>query len=849
MGAVVDHTVSFGYWIRRQRKALDLTQEALARRVGCATVTIRKIERDERRPSHLMAERLADALGVPKSERRQFLQVALAERSPAGLALVTGYQDRPPESASSFVYNLPLPPTLLVGRKRESVEAIRLLKSRDVRLLSLVGPPGVGKTRLAIRVAERIARHFRNGVVFVPLGSVIDPDMICAKIAESVGLAEARDQSLVKTLAEHLQKHQMLLLLDNFEHLISEAGLVSKFLASAPGLKVLVTSRAALNLSWEHEYAVYPLQVPALVYNPHTLSPVPTDSLSTLESNESFQLFTNRARARRQDFAVNCHTAPYVAEICRRLDGLPLAIELAAARVRTESPQTLLARLASRLEVLTDGPLDVPMRMQTLRSAFDWSYELLEEQERYLFSRLGVFRGGFSKDAALAVCCYEPLDWSESRLVEGLSTLVDQSMLQRTEDPGREPHYAMLETVREYALEELARTREEDVTRRRHLEFFADLAEAAEPHLWSEEQETWGGYLEIELDNLRAAMNWALDRRDSERDEIEMAARLAGALWFFWYGRGYLHEGRRWLTRALARASWPSKARAKALAAAGALAWQQGDNARGRLLADESLDLWRRLEDLPGLAEILHLMGHMIFDQQDYETAHHLFQESLQIYEATEDTTVRISLIGDLGMVAYHQEDYRGARKRYEQSLALFQERGIKDGVAQSYLRLGDLARLADDYEQAFNLYLRGRELFEELNQRLDVASANHKLGYVYQERGEIGRAREAFLRALELQAEIGNKQGLIECLAGLAGLATSSSHLQLAALLFGAATGLADATGLPVAPADQAVWDRYESLAKEQLGAAEYQEIWREGFTQPSRQAVEEARRGNYLP
>jgi predicted ATPase/transcriptional regulator with XRE-family HTH domain/Tfp pilus assembly protein PilF len=831
-------SVSFGYWIRRQRKALDLTQSALANRVGCSRITITKIERDERRPSRIMAERLADALCIPNAEHPLFIEVALAERSPEGLALPATFDSSsPPQSIPGFIYNLPVPVTSLVGRKREIAEVSRLLKRKPVRLLTLLGPGGVGKTRLAITVASRLGRLFKNGVAFVPLSAIGDPELILTKIAETLHVPETQGRSLMDSLLDHLQNYQMLLLVDNFEHVLAAATLISKLLESVPNLKVLITSRAALHLSGEYEYPVPPLQLPEVVFQPGERSPLRTELVSTLKRNESFQLFVQRASAKRLDFEADSKTAPYVAEICRRLDGLPLAIELAAAKIKTESPKTLLNRLEDRFETLTGGPRDLPVRLQTLRNTFEWSYELLAEREKCTFNRLGVFAGGCSQQAAEAVCCIQPLDRSE--LNDVLSSLVDQSMLQRTDDAGQELRYEMLSVLQEYALEQLVERNEEDGMRRKHLEFFTRLAEAAEPHLWDEEQEIWGKRLVTELDNLRTALSWSLERSSARKDEIELGSRLAGALWYFWYGRGYLHEGRRWLRYAVNRVTWPSKARAKAVTAASVLAWQQGENQQARLLADEAIQLWRQFEDLEGLGEILHMMGHIVFDQQDYQAAQHLFQESLEVYEEAGEKAMQACLISDLGMLAYHQGDFKKARQLYEQSLTMFGELGSKDGIASTYLRLGDLERLAGEYERAFEFYQRAREIFEELELKLEIASAHHKLGYIYQQRCEFWQARKMFIRALELQAEMGNKQGIIECLAGLAGLAATNRQPDLAAQLFGAAQALKQATGLPLAPADQAAWGQYENQARQQLAPAEFDRYWQQGFFMPNSQAV----------
>jgi predicted ATPase len=684
--------------------------------------------------------------------------------------------------------NLPAQPTPLLGRERELKDVCDLLLRDEVRLLTFTGAGGTGKTRLALQAAAELLERFPSGVFLVPLAPVREPALIVPSIAGTLGHKEGGSQPLQKTLVEYLKDDRVLLVLDNFEQLREGSPVLSELLAACSGLKLLVTSRAPLRLSGEHLYPVPPLLLPNREHPP---------DLRLLAEFEAVALFIVRAQAAKPDFALTRDNAAAVAEICHRLDGLPLAIELAAARTMLLSPQAMLERLGQRLQLLTGGARDLPARQRTLRSTIDWSYGLLAEGEQSLLARLAVFVGGRTLRAAQAVC--NPDHDLGPDLLDELAILVDNNLLRQESQPDGEPRFLMLETIHEYALERLRESGELAGLRRRHAEYFLALAEEAEPELGGPNQVVWLERLEKEHENLRAALAWGIDSAPNE-----VALRLTGALRAFWRVRGHLSEGRRWLEAALARAEDESTGpRAKALYGASVLALRQGDYGPAKAWAQESLTLCRGLGDGGGAGRALQMLGSVAVGERAYDEAKRLFEESEALCRKIGDRSLLATTILDLGDVALNQADYERATVLLEESLALFRELGDKDGAAIALYNLGSAALSEGRDERAVGLLSEGLALFGEL----------------------------------------GYKEGIAYCLEALAAATASGASRVEAARLLGAADAASEAMGAALEPGERDRRARTESMLRAQLGEERFAELWSEGRNMTLEGAVRYAR------
>jgi predicted ATPase/class 3 adenylate cyclase len=716
--------------------------------------------------------------------------------------------------------NLPLQPTPLVGREREIGEVADRVRSEEVRLITLTGPGGTGKTRLALQAAADVLEEFSDGVFFVALATITERDLVASTIALPLGVKESAEQPLMESLKSYLHYKHLLLVLDNFEQVLEGAPVVAELLGACPKLKVLTTSRIPLRLYGEQEYPVPPLTLP----DPRVMPP-----LEVLTQYEAVRLFVERARAIKADFFVTNENAPAVTEICARLDGLPLAIELAAARTRMLPPQKILERLGNRLKLLKGGPRDLPTRQQTLRGTIDWSYELLEEEEKILFGRLSVFSGGRTLEAIEEICDPE----GELETLEGVESLLEKSLLRQEEGVEREPRFVMLETVHEYAREKLQESGEEQEIKRAHAQYFLALAEEGESEVRGPEAAKWLERLEAEHDNMREALSWSLGQ------EKELGLRLAGALWRFWWLRSHYSEGRRWLENALAvdgRGS-PS-ARAMALAGIGEIASHQGDLDQAQEACEEGLKLLAH-EASQAKIYLLLSLGKVARLREDYKWATQVNEESVALSREMRDAWGLASSLLSSAIVTQIQGDSEKATELYEESMNLFREWGDKQGLAFCSLNLGLVAITQGDLVRAQKLTEEAVALFRELGSRGDVSICLNNLGWIAFLRNDFGKAVDLYKQSLALAWDTGMYTVVLDDLVGFACLAGAQGDAVRAAQLSGAAEALHEATGYPQDPISHAEMEPYLALGRSQIHEAEWAKAWEEGRTKTLEEAV----------
>ncbi len=814
------HAASFGRWLSARRHLLDLTQDELARQVGCSVVTIRKLEADERRPSKQIAERLANSLGIAERERAAFLTFARSEAS-ADMAEV-------PLPASTHRPGRPLPTSLtpLIGRDQDLAAVRNHLMRSETRLLTLVGAPGIGKTRLASAIAGDVQPAFADGAVFVALAPISDPDLVLGTIAQTLGVKEVGDQPLLEVLQTHLRDRHQLLILDNFEQVLAAALAIAELLVACPHLKVLATSRAALHIRGEQLYPVPSLLLPDLAQLP---------SVSALAHIPAITLFVERAQAVLPSFQLTDANAAMVAAICARLDGLPLAIELVAARVRLLPPSALLSRLADRLALLTDGPRDLPPRQQTLRGAITWSYDLLDDGAKWLFRQLGVFVGGCTVAAVEAVC--NPAGGLPFDVLAGLAVLLDHSLLQQVEGSDGEPRFTMLETIREYALEQLTAIGELNDVQKYHARYYLTLAEMAEPGLQSAQQAAALNQLDTEYDNLRLALAWSL----GSGGDVSIGVQLAGALGNYWNIRGHMSEGRRWLEGALAtsRLRPDPGARAKALNWAAVLAWQQNDYTQTRILAEESLAQFRELGDKRGIATALFSLGIVAFRYAEHAHAVALLEEDLALSQEIGDKRLRCSALSVLGNVARAQGDLARAAVLHQQCLELAYELKEPQNLAYRLNAFGETMHYQGDNAQAAVLFEQSFALACEHGEKPSMAVALYGLGLVTHAQHDHAQARVRFLESLSLRREIGDRNGIAQCLEGLGAVAVAQEQPERTIRLCASAEGLRRAIGTRLNVVQRPLYERTLAAARAQINEAAFAAAWEEGWAMPLEQVI----------
>ena len=766
----------FGVQLRRAREAAGFTQEDLAARAALSAKGISDLERGARkRPRPHTVRALADALGLSEDERASLL-AAVPKRGEVG--------DDLPAASSGRV--LPMPPTPLVGRERDLEEVTGFLCRREARLLTLTGTGGVGKSRLALQAARDAGEFFADGVAFIALAPLNSAELVVPSIVRSFGLRETAGQSPREALGSYLRARRLLLTLDNFEHLLEAAPEVSWLIETCPNLTVLVTSRAPLRVGSEQEYPVPPLELP--------VSTRDTRVEEVLDS-PSGRLFAERARAASPSFSLTRQNAAAVASICWRLAGLPLALELAAAKIRFLDPAALLSRLGRALS--SGSARDVPDRQRTMRSTLDWSHDLLSEAEKALFRCLSVFAGGFTLEAAEAVGA-AGREVNAEDVLGLLERLVEQSLVEAGV-ASKEPRYRMLEPVRQYAQEKLEESGEAGTVGRSHAMFFLALAERAYRELVGARQVEWLDRLGQENGNLGAAMSWALDA-----DDTETGARLGWALWLFWMIRGRQHEGRRWMEALLERDLSPAP-RARALVAAASLAYGHGDYEWCERYSEEGLKLSRRVGDELGMA------------------------------------WARFGL----GVVALSRTDHEAAAPRLQEAQRSFREVDEDFGVARVTTCLGMVALMRDDASRATQAFEEGLTLARRIGDMSTVCITLYNLAQVALSRGDHVHATTLFEEGVTLSGQMGDRANAAYCLEGLATVAGAQGNGERSARLFGAAEGLLEVLGAPVYTyytPDPSLYERTVSATHSRLGHVAFEEARERGREMDFEQAVEYA-------
>lgn len=720
-------------------------------------------------------------------------------------------------------HNLPAQPTPFIGRAAQLAALKEMILDPDARLITLIGPGGTGKTRLSLQVAQESLDHFPNGVFFVPLADDTDSNQFISRVAQQLEVREG-GRPLLDNVKDYLRDKHILLVLDNFEQLISAAPMVADLLAAAPRLKIITSSRIALKLRGEREYPVPPMDLP------NTENDV---SVEDLMEHESIVLFVERARSALPSFSLTKDNASFVTEICRRLDGLPLALELAAARVKLLSPQAILSRLDDQLKLLTGGARDLPTRHQTLRNTLEWSYSLLNEDEKKLYARLSVFVGGFTLEAAEAVCNVDGKD-----ILEGLTSLADNSLLRQEEADDGEPRFGMLETIRAYAVERLAESGESDALHTKHAQYFGNIImNEAGWGIYSPNSQQWLAWYERELDNIRATLKWCL----AAPQGIQLGVGLIFMLFWFWYRRGQFIEGQQWAEKFLAMPELQSMPPllAIALASSSILAIWQGQQETALTRIQHALAIQLRLEhdQMVGMTQMANgiafiNMGRDSEAQPLLEQAGRYFMESGMSYFHT----LTLVHLGNAELGLGHPEKAHEYHSRAESAARQLNENWL---ISFALNNLGEVARVQGQYALARKYYEECEALLPDSGDKGDRARFVHSLGYIAQHEGDHERAEEHFRRSLRMFRRLGNRRGMAECMAGLAGLRARKGDAVWGAVMLSAAESVLKVTGGAWWPADRVEVEANQGFIRSALSREEYAAAQKKGAEMSLEQAL----------
>ncbi len=792
-------------------------------------------EREPRLQALLDRIRTEDAASYQKFATPEELCEQIA--NDLALLLTERFTSPPQAPVPARLAQSPVPRSRLIDREQERAQAQALLQREDVGLVTLTGPGGVGKTRVAVQVAADLAPQFADGVAFISLAALKDSTLVVPTVARALGVSQTGDGSLDERLLAYLRPRQMLLVLDNAEQLVSAAPLAAQALELAPRLKLLVTSREPLRVRDEQIVPVPPLALP---------DPAHIPDIAHLVQVPAVALFVERAREVKPDFALTSENAATIVEICQRLDGLPLALELAAAPLSLLSPAALLARLERRLPLLTRGARDLPERQQTLRSTIAWSYDLLVEGEQQLFRLLSVFAGGFTLEAAQAVCLPDADGTSspvqtddDGAVLEQLGHLLDKSLVQTQQGTGGEPRVSMLETIREYATEQLVASGEEAAVQERYAHYFLRLSEEAEPHLFRPEWESWLERLEREDANLRAALTWS----KANQDAVETGLRLAGALYYYWFLLGSLREGRTWLEGMLERTDGTDRsvARGRALLGAGWLAWAEGDYEAASFRAEESLSIVREAQDKRLIGRAEALLGFVRTTQGNTAVARPLLEESRTLFKDLGDVWNEAFTLYHLGSVVYLSGDPAAARAHFEESLRLFRQFGDVLYAALVLSALEVMVSTQGDEEKARSLYQQLQPLMQQARNRGALGMILITIGDIWLHRfGDEQQAKVLYREVLSLWQDLQRVEqgiGIVKALAGLAEVAAAQGRAERAGRLFGAV-----ASQLPSNSVYREDVNRRVGAARANLDAATFEAGWAAGQAMTQEQATTDA-------